>query len=1277
MCHVRHSIERHAQGSRQGDNTELGATIDLPFEPVGGYPHQNSILAIWALPGSVDLVPDTFEECADGYQHAARYLTGDRDGTICMWRLMEARSGNPRLVLLKSFSLRDFKHPAKGSSIKSICERDGLILVATSSSEIFEIQDENVPVLKSKNESTTSMGSSASSRRFSVIPSGGAALDGKLSSAAIADPIFASRISEGHSSGEVWGLASHPYQSVYFTAGDDAMIKCWNLNPHRLLSFASLPEKARSIDINRKTLHLAASLNNGGILILNIEPFLNPNEKKTISVDPQLDAYDATEKLGLHLLKDADPKSVIAGGKPPLILAGSIQRMQVVKFSFDGSFLAGGSQDSKIYVYDVNQNYNPAVGSPFALHNTGSTVTHIDFGVSLKREIPDMPTTFIYEDFDREENKILQFEVQNGPTSHQSDIPVRETSIDVPLDRIVVQSCSNDGQLIFWNACDGSRVTSMSKVKDAYWAMQSSPYGWAVQGIWPVDSTTQNNNDILNVARSHSFDQVPVLAAVDIFGRVRLYNYPCVHSGAPDKCYRGHSSKVTNIAFSCDDNYLITTGGQDRCVFVWATDIQDEIRERSVFSSTNSNSKASKLNFLLLDDAEGANSLQNVNLVADEENFQISKVVPVGGDERGAVKPWKGAIREPTGWKEPETSEWEQPPSEHLDLAFVHGYRGWDCRNNLFYADTSDAIVYHVAALGIVLNTRSQSQVINHEHGDDILCLSVHPEGHVVATGEIGKFPNIVIWDANTGVTIRIIKGHKKGISHISFANMGKMLVSCGMDDDRTVMVHDTHSGTLLGKGKAGRGIDIYTLAMAVNGLVFATGGKNHVKFWELPTNPSCAGVELSSKTGIYNLKSVKARTICSATYLGMDAVTGMNDGSILLWKDRSNTKAISAHQGPVTAMTAITSGGSGQSGGNKFRSMDARESGPRILSGGKDGFIYMWDVQFNKIWSLNLNESTPPSGGPQIQSLSARNNRVLIGTKAAEIYECSMLGSTDLCRHVAGHFQERSEVWGLDSHPKLLQFVTAGDDMTVRLWDAKLFRLEHSITMESKCRAVAYHPDGSQIAVALYDGKLQVFSEDLKRVAAKVIVSSSWSQCLAYSPDGQILAVGCHDNVIYLLETKSYACLAKCKGHHSFITGVDFSVDGRVLQSVSGDYELLFWNARTGKQIPSPSDVRDVEWNTLTCTLGWSVQGIWPPDADGSDINTVDRSPNHKLLATGDDYHSVKLFRYPCYKERAPFKEYKGHAEHVLKVKFSADGRYLYSVGGLDKAILQFEIKE
>ena len=47
------------------------------------------------------------------------------------------------------------------------------------------------------------------------------------------------------------------------------------------------------------------------------------------------------------------------------------------------------------------------------------------------------------------------------------------------------------------------------------------------------------------------------------------------------------------------------------------------------------------------------------------------------------------------------------------------------------------------------------------------------------------------------------------------------------------------------------------------------------------------------------------------------------------------------------------------------------------------------------------------------------------------------------------------------------------------------------------------------------------------------------------------------------------------------------------------------------------------------------SFEGIWPDGADGTDVNSVDRSHNKRLLATGDDFGNVNLYRYPCVSDK------------------------------------------
>jgi len=82
---------------------------------------------------------------------------------------------------------------------------------------------------------------------------------------------------------------------------------------------------------------------------------------------------------------------------------------------------------------------------------------------------------------------------------------------------------------------------------------------------------------------------------------------------------------VTNVQFSNDDAFCVTTGGSDKCVFVWATDIIEEKRAREA----------------LLQGAGVwlASAPTHGHGAAEEESFLPFKPPPLtGGDESMAIK---------------------------------------------------------------------------------------------------------------------------------------------------------------------------------------------------------------------------------------------------------------------------------------------------------------------------------------------------------------------------------------------------------------------------------------------------------------------------------------------------------------------------------------------------------------------------------------------------------------------------------------------------------------
>lgn len=64
-------------------------------------------------------------------------------------------------------------------------------------------------------------------------------------------------------------------------------------------------------------------------------------------------------------------------------------------------------------------------------------------------------------------------------------------------------------------------------------------------------------------------------------------------------------------------------------------------------------------------------------------------------------------------------------PESQLRLEWVYGYRGHQCRNNLFYTK-EDELVYFVAGVGVVLNLQERRQKFFLGHNDDILRCAHH-----------------------------------------------------------------------------------------------------------------------------------------------------------------------------------------------------------------------------------------------------------------------------------------------------------------------------------------------------------------------------------------------------------------------------------------------------------------------------------------------------------------------------------------------------------------------
>ncbi|XP_042876965.1 echinoderm microtubule-associated protein-like 2 isoform X6 [Penaeus japonicus] len=618
-----------------------------------------------------------------------------------------------------------------------------------------------------------------------------------------------------------------------------------------------------------------------------------------------------------------------------------------------------------------------------------------------------------------------------------------------------------------------------------------------------------------------------------------------------------------------------------------------------------------------------------------------------------------------------------QPPAK-LKLEWVYGYRGRDCRNNVYQLPTGE-IVYFVAAVVVLYNVEDQMQRHYLGHTDDIKCLAVHPNKLLIATGqtaghdrrdarswrlnppadplspEAEEWPHIRVWDSVSLNTLHIIgiSDIERSVACLAFskADGGSLLVAVDEAPDHNMSVWDWSRGErgyklLETKCAADQVLAVDFSPVDRNTII--TCGKNHISFWNYESGM------LAKRMGIFeNRERPKYVTSISFTDTG-NVISGDSNGNLLIWQRGGNTvcKMVrGAHEGPVFSILVQKDGA--------------------IITGGKDGRIIEWDRDLER--TGNMIEVPEQFGAPRVVT-SGRGTQLVVGTTR----NC-VLGGTftfPLRPVMQGHTEE---LWALAPHPSQQQFLTAGYDRTCYLWDTMAHTIVWSKDIGEHAQSAAFSNNGEIVIIGTTSGRWFVMDSETREMYSQHQDGNEPIQVLRFSPSGQYLAVGSRDNNIYVYQVsedcRKYTRIGRCQGHSSFVTHLDWSADSQFLQSNSGDYELLFWNAGLCRQIVQTSQMRDVEWASNTCTLNFSTLGIWPEGADGTDINTCAKANNSALLATGDDFGKVKVFAFPACNQKARCHEYGGHSSHVTAVGYLHDDSRLISTGGRDTAIMQWVV--
>lgn len=588
-------------------------------------------------------------------------------------------------------------------------------------------------------------------------------------------------------------------------------------------------------------------------------------------------------------------------------------------------------------------------------------------------------------------------------------------------------------------------------------------------------------------------------------------------------------------------------------------------------------------------------------------------------------------------------------PSINLRLDWVHGYRGRDCRSNIYFLPTGECI-YFVASVVILYNPDEKKQRHYLGHTESVKCLAIHPNRLIVASGQSAvqnrrdKRPIVRVWNTVNLNTLRIIGFNEDldgSICCLAFSkhDQGATLAVVDESNEHTITLLDWNKEKNWRIGEANSGhepvlaidfhpIDKYSLVAV---------GRSTVNFWDT------RGMTLSKKAGLFDKYDKPKFVLCLTFNDQGDTITGDSNGNLIIWPRgsyRPGRVIHDCHQGGVFSVLAMKDGS--------------------YLTGGRDRRIVEWDEDFSR---TGREAELPEHCGGVRFITYARGSQVLIGTLRNSILIGSLDNNFQLI--MQGHAESTS---ALAIHPKYSQYLTGGFDEQVHMFDSTCHSVLWSKCLAMPATAAGFSPNGHFLVIGSTQGKWLVIDTPSQEILFSNCDGTGTINCVKFSPSGGFFAMGSYDANIYVYQTteegNKFCRVGACVGHSTPIKELDWSKDGRYLQTQSMNFELMFWKAHNCRPLEDENIIDDLKWFTHNCTIGFSVIGIWSDSVDSALINHCDKSSSQDLMVSVTDTGTINVFKWPpCYGQCLSQK-YFGNVEKFNFVKFLANDSKLIAIG-------------